>query len=509
VPKRAVFFERVSTQRQAEHGVSLETMRVMAEKHAAANDLTIVETILEVISGRKIDRAGIRRLEELAKAKAFDVLIVYKIDRLSRRRALFHRLLELFQANDIGLVSLTQPLNTTTAAGRLMLGVLIEFAAFEAEMISERVHDNLAQIAASGRWTGGRRPPTGYRYDAQTKQLLIDEGEAPLVRAVFAHYLETQSIARTCRLLNEAGLHTVTGAIWTHEVVTRMLRAPWYGGYTSWGKRRQVPGAKYQRRMPKDQHLTSPGQHEALIDPAQWHEVQRILDGNAGEYWSRESRGRPWGEVLRCGGCGRRMTVTQRSTATGKRALYRCDVRRLGYPCEGCGHPTELLLDLDVIGRLGALWDEFGAVATSTMPRPRLGPARPPARRIEHLQAQIERARELYVEGHWDRATFQAKTGALEAQLVALAAPPPAAADVLPVVPLPSGVAARWPHLAPAEKRDLLRAFVEVILVGAKDLEVVLRPRPEPGYPATLTVPMRRIYLVPGGRNSPFRVTCD
>lgn len=496
-PKRAVFFERVSTTRQAEKGVSLETMKAMAEEYASRNKIEIVETILEVVSGRKIDRAGIRRLEELARAKAFDILIVYKIDRLSRRKALFHNLLELFQEKGIGLVSLTQPLDTTNAAGRLLLDVLISFASFEAEMISERVHDNLAQIAASGRWTGGKRAPTGYRYNKETKQLEIDEREAAIVRAIFETFLETQAVATTCRKLNQRGIRTAEGKLLSADRVRFILRSPWYAGFVSWRKTKQVSGKQYQKKLPRIEHLIAPGQHQALIDPDAWHEVQKILDANLESQWDRTSKGRPWGEVIRCAGCGGRMSTSQKQTTAGRRVFYRCTSRQYGKPCEGSCRPTILFLEQHVLAELSATWDRFGENG-KRHPKKRIKAKADFSGQIKSLQDQIERARQLFVMGEWDMATFQTKKASLEDQIMALshagqAAEPP------PVRPLPSSLAARWQALSPGEQRTILREFVEAIVVDKEGVHVHLRPRPEPGYPTDFYKKMRRVYLIKPG----------
>lgn len=501
--KRAVFFERVSTQRQAEKGVSLETMKAMAEEYAAKNKIEIVETILEVVSGRKVDRAGIRRLEELARTKAFDILIVYKIDRLSRRKALFHNLLELFQEKGIGLVSLTQPLDTTNAAGRLLLDVLISFASFEAEMISERVHDNLAQIAASGRWTGGKRAPTGYRYDKETKRLEIDEQEATIVRQVFATFLETQSVGATCRRLNKEGTLTAEGKFWTGERLRFILRSPWYAGYVSWRKTKQVTGKQYQKRLPKDQHLVAPGTHEAIVTVEDWQQVQMILDGNRETQWDRTSKERPWGEVMRCAGCGARMQTSQKTTAAGKRAYYRCTSRQFGKPCEGSCRPTILFLERYVLAELSRIWDRFGVSAKRSPKRSRPTLTTNITPKIKALQDQIDRARQLFVLGEWDMAAFQAKKAGIEEQIRALASVQVEASGAPPAEPLPSNLAARWASLTSGDQRTILREFVETILVDHEGVRVILKRRPEPGYPDGFYQKARRVYLLtPGPRQS-------
>jgi DNA invertase Pin-like site-specific DNA recombinase len=446
-----------------------------------------------------VDRAGIRRLEELARAKAFDLLLVYKIDRLSRRRATFHRLLEIFAEHGIGLVSLTQPIDTTTATGRLMTGMLIEFAAFEAETIAERVRDNLAHLAAQGRWTGGRRPPTGYSYNLSTKRLEVHEGEAVTVRLLFETFAATDSIAATARQLNLAGVPPTEAPSWDGQIVLRMLRSPWVAGFVSWGKRQQIPGKGFAKRRPRSEHLVEPGLHEAIIDPAVWRQVQARLDANPDPIGDRSRKPRPWLSVLRCGACGGRMGASTRRITSGSSTYYRCDAKAFGKPCGGSSNVTALYLESVVLRQLSDLWDRYGHEAPAK-PRPSAAAKRDPSRAIASLQAQVDRARELYVAGEWDRSTFQTRKAALEKRMAEMASPVDADAVW---EPLPVGLAARWAALTMASQKAALAKFVDMAMVELGQVRVLLTDRPEPDYPTELVVPIRRVYTMPPGKPFP------
>lgn len=142
---RVVVYSRVSTDLQAAEGISLETQLTMAKKHCEEHGWVLTDTYTDVMSGRKYKR--------------FDVVIVYKVDRLARSARKYYELLIVFRDKDVSLFSLTQPIDTTTPTGKFLLGQMILIAEFEVDNTSERVTANMRHLAASGKWvTGPGRP---------------------------------------------------------------------------------------------------------------------------------------------------------------------------------------------------------------------------------------------------------------------------------------------------------------------------------------------------------------
>src|SRR5471030_1157062 len=135
----------------------------------------------------------------------FDVIVVYKVDRLTRSLADFAKLVELFDAHGVSFVSVTQQFNTTTSMGRLTLNVLLSFAQFEREVTSERIRDKIAASKKKGLWMGGM-PPLGY--DVVDRHLVINPKEAETVRYIFKMYLELGTEQKLREHLNEIGLKT-------------------------------------------------------------------------------------------------------------------------------------------------------------------------------------------------------------------------------------------------------------------------------------------------------------
>src|SRR3954451_6610496 len=133
-------------------------------------------------SGASLDRPALQQLLADVRAGRIDIVLVYKVDRLTRSLADFARLIELFDAHDVSFVSVTQSFNTSSSMGRLTLNVLLSFAQFERELIGERVRDKVAASKRKGLWVGGSIP-LGYQVD--NRKLMVDEAEAVTVRLIF------------------------------------------------------------------------------------------------------------------------------------------------------------------------------------------------------------------------------------------------------------------------------------------------------------------------------------
>ena len=142
-------------------------------------------------SGGTMERPALQRLLEVIRAGRIDIVVVYKVDRLTRSLADFAKLVELFDAHKVSFVSVTQSFNTTTSMGRLTLNVLLSFAQFEREVTGERIRDKIAASKKKGMWMGGV-VPLGYR--VEDRKLIVEEEEAKLVRKIFERYLELGSI---------------------------------------------------------------------------------------------------------------------------------------------------------------------------------------------------------------------------------------------------------------------------------------------------------------------------
>src|SRR5256884_126717 len=156
-------------------------------------------------SGGSMDRPALRQLLDDIRAKRVDVVVVYKVDRLTRSLADFAKIVEVFDASGVSFVSVTQAFCTTNSMGRLTLNVLLSFAQFEREVTGERIRDKIAASKKKGMWMGGFVP---FGYGAHDRTLAIESAEAEIVQTIFQRYLELGSVQKLEAELRRRNLHT-------------------------------------------------------------------------------------------------------------------------------------------------------------------------------------------------------------------------------------------------------------------------------------------------------------
>jgi DNA invertase Pin-like site-specific DNA recombinase len=178
-------------------------------------------------SGGTLERPALQRLLRDIEADLIDVIVVYKIDRLSRSLMDFAKLVEVMDAHGVTFVSVTQSFNTTTSMGRLTLNILLSFAQFEREVIGERIRDKFAASRARGMWMGGKVP---LGYDVKDRKLIPNEDEVPRVRRVFDLFVETESGTETARRLQAEGVTSRSGRLLDKGDVYKLLNLRTYVG---------------------------------------------------------------------------------------------------------------------------------------------------------------------------------------------------------------------------------------------------------------------------------------
>jgi site-specific DNA recombinase len=211
-------------------------------------------------SGGTLERPALRQLLADIEEGLVDVVVVYKIDRLSRSLMDFSKLVEVFDRSGVTFVSVTQSFNTTTSMGRLTLNILLSFAQFEREVIAERVRDKIRASRQKGMWMGGN-VPFGYR--VENRKLLVHEPDAAIVRGVYERFVTIGSATTLARELREAGVTAPSGKPFDKGALYHLLNNRTYLGLAV------HKGTAY------------PGEHAAIVDQALWDKVHAILSENA------------------------------------------------------------------------------------------------------------------------------------------------------------------------------------------------------------------------------------
>jgi site-specific DNA recombinase len=273
-------------------------------------------------TGANMERPALQRLIDDIESGKVNCVVVYKVDRLSRSLLDFARLIELFDSKGVSFVSTTQQFNTSQSLGRLVLNILLSFAQFEREMISERTRDKMGAARRKGKWAGGPAI-LGYRIDRERRRLEIEPKEADQVRAIFELYLRNPSIHVVAKQVDKMGWskkqfitkdgRDVGGGRWNSNAIHRLLRNPTYCGKVS------HKGELFD------------GEHEAIIDEKIFLKVQQIMRSHACGRGKRRVRNPKYflAELLYCS-CGEPMKPLAGRNRTGAEyRYYVCRSRRI------------------------------------------------------------------------------------------------------------------------------------------------------------------------------------
>lgn len=276
-------------------------------------------------TGANTDRPALQRLMDDIKEGKINCVVVYKVDRLSRSLLDFTQLLEFFDQQNVTFVSVTQHFNTNTSMGRLTLNILLSFAQFEREIISERTRDKMGAAKRKGRFIGGR-PPLGYDLDTKNHKLVLNPNEAKIVKEVFDLYLEVQSLHKVARILNEKEYKT------KQFTSAKGLK---FGGlqFTNSGVQLIIRNLLYTGKV-KYQNELYDGQHEAIVSMETFQKAQVILDTNRREKRinTKEPTHGLLSRLLRCKNCNSAMFAVYSKKKNRKYHYYVCSkAQKRGY----------------------------------------------------------------------------------------------------------------------------------------------------------------------------------
>ena len=366
-------------------------------------------------SGGNMDRPALKRLMADIEAGRIDVVVIYKIDRLTRSLADFSRMVEVFERYGVSFVSVTQQFNTTTSMGRLMLNILLSFAQFEREVTGERIRDKIAASKRKGMWMGGV-PPLGY--DVENRRLVPNEREANLIRHIFQRFVELGS---STALVKELKLDGVTSKAWTTQDGKTREGKPIDKGliYKLLNNRTYLGELRHKEQWYQ-------AEHPPIISRELWDQVHAILATN-GRVRGNDTRATvPYllkGIVF--GNDGRALSPFHTTKKNGRRYRYYVPQRENKEHAGASGLPRLPAAELE-----SAVLDQLRAVLRSP----------------DLLSDVLPRAIEL------DPSLDEAKVTVAMNRLDAI-----------------------WDQLFPAEQTRIVKLLVEKVIVSPNDLEVRLR----------------------------------
>jgi site-specific DNA recombinase len=424
--KRCAIYMRVSTEMQVDRS-SLSTQEAQLQEYARHQGWTVVKLLTDAgLSAKDTRRPAFQEMVKLASEGKIDVILVSKLDRVSRNLRDLLELVDNLKTWGVDFVSASQSFDTTKPAGSLMLNILGGFAQFEREITAERVRENMIERAKSGAWSGGQTP-FGYSLNTKTKALEVESAEAEIVKFIFAEFLKTRSIRKTIFAANSEGCLNREGKPWARTSVGRLLRNEVYVGTICYAKRI----TRGSRILPQEREnwVVVYNACEAIVDRDDFLKVQAELGGRTRLGAWRESSPHLLSGLVRCGICGCRMTGTTTGRKNMQHRYYRCPQHMQKGPtvCEGVACRAEEL-ESAIIGHITGfdartLKEELKCLkeqlARETAPR---------EKRRAKLEAELERFRErelrlvgLYEEAIIDVGMYRERRGEIEKERLAVA----------------------------------------------------------------------------------------
>jgi site-specific DNA recombinase len=402
---RVCLYLRISTD-EDHQPTSLGTQRERLERYCEAmEDWHVVHAFEDQASGATLERPGLDQALGLARERRFDLLLVYRVDRLSRKVRQLAGLAEELDCLGIVLKSATEPFDTGSAAGRMMLQMLGVFAEFEHATIVDRVTAGLERRVREGRWMSGRTP---YGYTRADGLLVPDPVKAPIVRRIFQFYAEgklgTTAIARR---LEADGAPAPRKQGWSPNALQLILANPAYLGLIRW------------------KGETHPGLHEPLVDEEAFEQAQAILRRRGENASLRRGNASDFllSGLVRCHHCGRAYVGTSAHGRNARYTYYACSTR-YKYGSGKCGGerlPKELL-EAAVLGQLAGLYRDGSlvqrafskALSRAAKEQPRLDEQLASTRaEITILERKLERYFESFESGELSAALCQERVHGL------------------------------------------------------------------------------------------------
>lgn len=369
---RAALYLRVSTAEQAEDGFSLRSQKDKLTKFANSQDWDIADYYIEEgVSAKNMVRPELNRMIADIEKKKIDVVLVYRLDRITRSVRDLYNILELLEKHECKFRSATEVYDTSSALGRMFITLVASFAQFERETLGERVTVNMVQMVQEGKWPGGTTP-YGYMYDPESKVFTINPDHAPIVKMVFELYLTGVGILGISRQLNDMGSRRPSGVKWVPKNIIDILKNPVHAGKL-----------KYKDVIYDD--FVDP-----IIDTITFEQAEKLREAK-GEMHSRRAgpSAFPFSGVLVCGRCGKPMngTTSKVKRKNGDIQIYKhyyCPGFKNKTGCD-MGNINELAVEYAFLERLKLDMKQYDRIAKEE------AKSKPKMSKADKKKAQLKR----------------------------------------------------------------------------------------------------------------------
>ncbi|MBZ9534909.1 recombinase family protein [Cytobacillus oceanisediminis] len=319
---KCVAYIRVSTDEQAKHGYSIAAQEEKLKAFCISQGWELVGDpyIDDGYSAKDLNRPKFQMMMDQIKQGGIDVLLVYRLDRLTRSVLDLYEILKVLDAHDCKFKSATEIYDTTNAMGRLFITLVAAIAQWERENTAERVQLGMEKKTKLGIWKGGT-PPYGYKII--DKKLIIDKDEEPIIKYIF-QLSKSLGFFTIAKKLTEQGFSTRKGGDWHVDTVRDIANNPVYAGYLTFNKNK-----KDSKKPPREQTLYE-GIHDRIISRNDFWELQDILDKRRTFGGKRETSDYYFSSILKCARCGSSMSGHRGGSSV---KTYRCSGKKAGKNC--------------------------------------------------------------------------------------------------------------------------------------------------------------------------------
>jgi site-specific DNA recombinase len=331
--KQAAIYLRVSTDEQVSEGYSISAQKERLEAFAKSQGWAVTEYYIEEgQSAKDMNRPELQRLLTDVKAGGMDIVLVYRLDRLTRSVLDLYRLLNLFEENKVAFRSATEVYDTTTAMGRLFITLVAALAQWERENLAERTRMGLLEMARQGKRPGTKEP---YGYSLVDGQLIINPAEAAIVRKIYDMYSRGYGVRKIIAWLNNpaAPVPSKGGIAWYDSTVSYILTNPLYIGKFTYGRdQAELRKTRNNLRAVPEGNVYQ-GSHEPILNEGLWHTVQNTFKIKKLMPPRHAASSYPLTGILFCGSCGGNMGGGLFIHGKSKLKYYKCATREHKQTC--------------------------------------------------------------------------------------------------------------------------------------------------------------------------------
>lgn len=451
---KVALYVRVSSEEQAKEGYSIAAQKQRLKDFVKSQGWSIYKIYSdEGFSAKNLDRPDMQKMIHDIKQRKFDIVLVYRLDRMVRSVLNLHELLDLFEENKVMFKSATEMFDTTSATGRLFINIVGAMAEWERENLGERIYMGMKQMAQEGKRAGG---PTPYGYDLVDGELKVNPEEAKWITYIFENY--KLKGARTIAIdLNSMGIKKNNGKQhWTDGSIKYVLRNPVYCGMNRWNNRND------------DETILTKGEHEPIISKELFEEIQDIIGSRKQSYKGNSSY--PFSSKLKCARCGYPLQGKKKKRKDGTYYRY--------YQCNGranlktCDLPPIREYELNEV-----FFNSLDLIRPDHVDIEQEVNVEEIEKEINRIQKALDRMKKLYTWGDMEEKEYRKESSELqkkESQLTQQLQNVSSSVDVEVIKDLFINAKDNWDYLSFEQQKGVIHNIINQMIVDKhKTVEIV------------------------------------